>query len=308
MKLLYLANVQKLLEDYDFQDKYKVMLDLEETLSLIEFDGHIDQSTLLEIVGTPVQFVTGVIKKYNLTPTGGSAMNSSASTSTTNTQLQGASNPTPMSTNQIPRQESPLNAKSSMDTTQNLSNSNTNLQIDGNGAKSKKQKVKKDKNKNKDRDNKTFKAPFKIIFSIITWLLSIIAAFVFSFAIIISVVFLVLVDTQTALIFLFGVLFFLIAILLALNFIKNIIYSIIDRKVKVVKLLMMLIVTIILIVLSTMMLRFAITTVNDYVAANLYTVQTMFTNRDVDISNIDWENMNIGGYVKLIGNGIKATF
>lgn len=324
MKLHYLASVQKLLENYDFQDKYKVMLDLEETLSNIEDDGHIDHETLLNTVGTPAQFVENIINKYNLSVVSNAPSASQASGGDTNVQQHTASETMSSSaSNQVPNQaceqqrqyeDQRYDERQAQSHDQDRNNYNYDRhQRDDRSYNSNNNNTKEQEKNTKQKDSegiatKTAKAPFKIFFSIITWIFFLLSLLVLSIGIVVSLIVLVLIDMQTSITLILGVLFFLIAILLVINFIKNIVFSIIERKANIAKLVTMFIFILVFAFLSKTMITSAINTVNLYISNNLYTVKMLFSSRSIDVSNIDWQHMDLGQYGRLIGNSIKSKF
>lgn len=316
MKLHYLANVQRLLENYDFQDKYKVMLDLEKTLSKMEHDGHIDQLTLLNTLGTPAQFVEDIVEKYNLSLISNVASSIPSNGLNTNIQQNPSSEPLiPNVNNQISQHQQQDNEAQRYEERQaqshiqdrNPYNDNCQPQ-DKRFYNNKEPEKKREQNNGESIAAKTVKAPFKIFFLIITWIFFLLALFILTIGVIVSVIVLVLVDIQTALTLILGVLFFLITILLSINFIKNSVFSIIERKVNISKLSITLIFIIVFAILSKIMLLSVVDTVNLYIIDNLSDVMLMFSSHSIDTSNIDWEHMDLGQYLKLIGNSIKAAF
>lgn len=317
MKLHYLANVQKLLEAYDFQDKYKVMLDLEKTLTEMEVDGQIDHETLLNSLGTPADFVEEIVNKYDLSLIANQANNSKMN------QFSGQSvNPdvvaNPSSYDGSNNYE---HAQSANSYSNDYANRDGNREYLGNRQKSSdyernsqseasQQTSQKQQSATKQGESiavKGAKAPFKVFFTIITIIFFILAFFIFAAAVVASVILLVWIDVQTAISLVLGVLFMLLAIIVSINLIKNIIYAIIERRLKMFKLISMFIFILLFAFLSKIMLSSTLETVNMHITSNLGTIQNLFYNRGIDVSNINWQDMSIGEYTKLFGDMIKSA-
>lgn len=310
MKLFYLAQVQKLLEDYDFQDKYKVMLELEETLSGLESNGKIDQDQLLEELGTPAQFAAEIIDKYNLSihiPNLDNVGNGKSVVNQPNSNV----NQSLTKDNQSTASQSTAN-----DDDFNLhpdSNLETNNQFKQSTTESKDEddnhqvETKSKKQKKQNAVQKTAKAPFKIVFTIITIIFFLLAFLVMSATIVLAAGLLFFIDIQTAITLFLGVLFLLLTIILSINLIKTIIYCIIEQRMKTVRIILMIIFIIVFAFLSKFMLSSTMETIDMHITNNLSAFQNMFYDRNIDISNIDWQNMDLGEYARLFGDIIKSV-
>lgn len=319
MKLQYLTQVQKLLEDYDFQDKYKIMLELEESISKLEVGGKIDQNLLFSELGTPAEFVHGVIGTYDLSKINDPSLKDLATTNTddlmnTTQKITESS----QSKNEDTIEIEPLDDSSNNPITDNTdSNNNTINQTDdkvqaSNDSKNDSDQVQENKEVNKQTKSSSAKAkqkkPVKIIFGLIMAIFYFIGFIGLAFTIVASIGLLIFIDVQTALGLFLGILFLLLTIGLSISFIKNLIYSLIDREVKVFTLGIRFIFIIVFALLSKIMLSSSLETVGLYVSNNLYTIQNIFMGYNVDTSNINWDNLNFGEYVKLFGDIVKSVF
>lgn len=304
MKLQYLASVQALLDNYEFQDKYKVMLDLEETLTNMEQNGMLDQTTVLTSLGTPAQFVEEIVSKYNLSiaNNGHSNINrnsESLNQSYTNHQDNNYAQPAPKA---------------------NAGHSSYNQDVVSNASSYQQSKPKhnyqaangsSDNQKQPHNDGlavQAAKAPVKVAFTVINVIFFVVSFLIFAITIVGAMIMLVLIDVQTSLTLVLGVVFLLICVYLLIRFVKSIIYSIIENRYNVLKLSLMLIFIILFGFLANIMLSSAIDAVNLYITNNLNSVQAALTSRSIDLNNIDLQNMDLSQYIELIGEGVKAYF
>lgn len=325
MKLQYLAAVQKLLDNYDFQDKYKIMLELEETLTNLELDGNLDQTTVLRMLGTPGQFVEDVVTKYNLSVvTNATSSKPRPEVPSTPSARPSVTEPATFTSAQQVARDNQSQKSQDYQQTQNdnyqyaQSNQQNNNQQNNTQQNNNQQSYNSnDQNNNKQKKNKsnndgvltkTAKAPFKVIFSVLLVVFFFLAFIIFSLTIVISIILFVTIDIQTALSLLLGILALLIAIYLLIKLLKNLIDSTIERRFSFFKLFTMILFIVIFGILGSFMLSSAIDTVNMYITSNLNAVQAALTERSVDISNIDWENMNFNEYVELISESFKSLF
>lgn len=314
MKLQYLTQVQKLLEDYDFQDKYKIMLELEESISKLEVGGKIDQSLLFSELGTPAQFVHDVIGTYDLLKINDPSLKDLATTN-----MDDLMNATQNITKSSQAENSDTIEIEPLDNNPNNATSNN----DENSQKKVKKQLSNESNNKSEQAYEHQKAskqtsssskkskqkkPVKIIFGLLMAIFYLIGFIGLAFTIVLAIGLLIFIDIQTALGLFLGILFLLLTIGLSISFVKNLIYSIIDREVKVFTLGIRIIFIIVFALLSKIMLSSSLETVGLYITNNLYTIQNIFIGYNVDISNINWDNLDFGEYVKLFGDIVKSVF
>lgn len=319
MKLQYLAQVQTLLEEYDFQDKYKVLLELEESISRLEVGGKVDHNLLMSELGTPAQFVNGLIGTYDLSKITDpnlidSAIDNTADLLDATKELNSANVQARMHANtSLDNDEQntidiePLEDMTKTKNSSNQKSTDDNDEDHVDYARDDHDSNSKSKSKSSSKSDSK-KLPVKIIFGIIMAIFYFIAFLGLAFTIVLSIGLLVFIDVQTAISLFLGILFLLLTIGLSLSFIKTAIYSIIDLEMKTFKLGIRFIFIIVFAFLSKIMLSSSLETVGLYVTQNLSTIQNLFAGYNVDVTNIDWQNLDFGEYVKLFGNMIKSVF
>ncbi len=324
MKLQYLTQVQTLLNEYDFQDKYKVMLELEEYLSKLEEQGTLSREQLLTTLGTPADFVADVVGTYDLSKLSAEEMKASATTSLDTDELLEESqvadteqkaeddtldiNPVTEQDNNNENDDDINSDNSSTTDTQNqesknidenkVSESSNNAQSD-NDSKKKKSKA----NKKSSGSSKAI----KLIFGILTAIFFFIAFLGLAFTLVVSIGLFFVIDMQTAISLFVGILLLLIAIGLSIGLVKNILLSIAHRELKTVKIILSLLFIILFAFISKIMLTSTMETISMYVTNNLYAVQNVFYNYNIDVSNIDWANLDLGESMKLMFDVIKSV-
>lgn len=301
MKLQYLAQVNKLLEDYDFQDKYKVLLELEEQISNLELNGQVNAQLLISEFGTPSEYVRELIGTYDLTK---DVKATSQNTSITDTDELMSATQTNLEHGQIDSKneddeleinsvdQNNTNSSKSNDTSQNNTDIPAQRNDHSNKAKS---------------ENKTAKMTVKIIFVIITILFYLLGFIILAVAIVAALGLLMFIDAQTAISLFLGILFMLISIALSISFIKNLLYSIIDRNMKTVRLIIIFILIIVFAFISKIMLSSTLETVSIFATNHMDAVQNLFYQYNVDTSNVDWSNLSLGDVTSLFGDVIRAV-
>lgn len=319
MKLQYLAQVQTLLEEYDFQDKYKVLLELEESISRLEVGGKVDHNLLMSELGTPAQFVNGLIGTYDLSKITDPSLIDSAIDNTAdlldatkelnsaNVQARMHANTSLDNDEQNTIDIEPLEDMTKTKNSSNQKSTDDNDEDHVDYARDDHDSNSKSKSKSSSKSDSK-KLPVKIIFGIIMAIFYFIAFLGLAFTIVLSIGLLVFIDVQTAISLFLGILFLLLTIGLSLSFIKTAIYSIIDLEMKTFKLGIRFIFIIVFAFLSKIMLSSSLETVGLYVTQNLSTIQNLFAGYNIDVTNIDWQNLDFGEYVKLFGNMIKSVF
>lgn len=300
MKLQYLAQVTKLLEEYDFQDKYKILLELEEELTALEQSGELTREILFREYGTPAQFVSGLIGTFDLSKT--SELNSAQHSISDTADLL---NVTSTGLEQEPTKQSNAHHDDDIIDIEPLTNGSQSKQSVA--SNNEQNKSKSTKSKPDPEVTRKRKRPFKIIFGIILTLCFFIAFLVLVFTIIISVGLLVYIDVQTAISLFLGILFLLLTILFSINFLKRLIYCIIEQELKIFRLLITLFFIFVFAFLSKIMISSTMETVNMYLTENIYYIQSIFASYNVDTSNINWQNMNISEYTKLAVDTVKSV-
>lgn len=204
MKLQYLVQVEKLLEDYDYPDKYKTMLELEESLSRLEINGEINTNLLVTEFGTPAEYVSKIIK--------------SKETQTNSNEIEGS--------NQILKNDTNNNKTDKPQIKQKQENDNKHI-VD-------KHKSKTDKQKSKTNSKK--------IFSIILYtLLSIICFIIVAITILASIEIYPFLGGKITLAFFLSIIFLLIAFVLFILIFKEIYKIIFTRKTKYIDVILLII-------------------------------------------------------------------
>ncbi len=303
MKLQYLAQVNKLLEDYDFQDKYKVLLELEEQISNLELNGQVNANLLISEFGTPAEYVRELIGTYDLTK---DVNTTSKNTSITDTDELISATQTELTHGKLEdSNEDELEINSIEQNTENSSKSNStnnssttdNTQNNDGAAQATQSKS----------ENKAAKLPVKVIFIIITILFYLFGFIVLATTIVAALGLLMFIDAQTAISLFLGILAMLISIALSISFIKNLIYSIIDKNMKTVRLIITFILIIVFAFVSKIMLSSTMETVSIFATTHMDAVQNLFYQYNVDTSNVDWSNLSLGEVTTLFGDVIRAV-
>ncbi|WOO88843.1 hypothetical protein R2F61_08170 [Mollicutes bacterium LVI A0078] len=301
MKLQYLAQVNKLLEDYDFQDKYKVLLELEEQISNLELNGQVNAQLLISEFGTPAEYVRELIGTYDLTKditatsqntsiTDTDELMSATQTNLEHAQIDSTNKADDLEINSVDKNIT--DSSKSNDTSQN--NTDTPAQSNDQSYKAK-------------SENKAAKMPVKIIFVIITILFYLFGFIILAVTIVAALGLLMFIDAQTAISLFLAILFMLISIALGISFIKNLIYSIIDKNMKTVRLIITFILIIVFAFISKIMLSSTLETVSIFATTHMDAVQNLFYQYNVDTSNVDWSNLSLGEVTTLFGDVIRAV-
>lgn len=292
MKLKYLAMVQAILEDYDFQDKYKVMLDLEEDLTKLESSGNIDKDEVYSILGTPIEFTNKIITKYDLKKakqideTFKSTYNTDELLTATQTSLEEEMSST-VDTETI--DIAPIHNNTSTEHLKTESEHERKL-------------------KEIDEANKNIhkKMPVKVIFGIIFFIYCIVAFLALCAAIISAVGILLIVDVQTAISFFLGIFFLLGSVWISINLLKNILYDMIDGKFNFIKFLLKLIFIVILGLLSHVLLTSAFNSIQIYIDTNQTGIVNILSSFGIDSSLVNWQDFDLSEATKLIQPTIRS--
>lgn len=221
MKLQYLVQVEKLLEDYDYPDKYKIMLELEESLSRLEINGEINTNLLVTEFGTPSEYVSKIIKS----------------------------------------KKTPTNSEGIEKSNQVLKNNTTNNKIDKSQTKKKvkqehNNKHTIDKHKSKT-DKQKSKTNLKKFLSIILYaILSIICFIIVAITIISSIEIYPFLGGKLTLAFFLSIIFLLIAFILFLLIFKEIYKIIFTRKTKYIDIILLIINCMALILLALFLISY----------------------------------------------------
>lgn len=291
MKLKYLAMVQAILEDYDFQDKYKVMLDLEQDLTKLESSGNIDKEEVYSILGTPIEFTNKIISKYKLEKADKIDETFKSTTDTdellkaTQVNLDDVSSTVNTETIDI----APIHNNSS---TEHLKTESKH-----------EQKIKEIDEANKNIHKKM---PIKIIFGIIFFIYCVVAFLTLCLSIVSSVGIMLIIDVQTAISFFLGIFFLLGSIWITINLFKNILYDLIDGKFNFVKFTLKIIFIIILGLLSHVLLTSAFNSIQLFIDANINGIVNVLSSFNIDSSAINWQSFDLAEATKLIEPTIKG--
>ncbi|WOO87112.1 hypothetical protein RZE82_08340 [Mollicutes bacterium LVI A0039] len=283
MKLHYLKEVQVMLDNYDFQDKYKILLDLENFITKYEKQAINDPNIIITKLGTPDQFVARVVKKYNLEPL--------------------TDTPNPTTTN--PDTEDLLSAVSPDQVNQEHTESITldmepiNSEHDHNLEPEQTNSVHLQSRPLKQPFNNPAKQPFIVLFKIISVLFAIFSLVVVSLAIVIAVAMLLVIDIQVAISFFLGILLAITAGHLTISSIKNFVLGVLDNDLKVKTIMLKVIVVMICVLISGSLVSSSIDKVTIYVTGNIELVQDVLNSLNVDFSDVDWQNLDLNEYMKL---------
>lgn len=293
MKLKYLSMVQAILEDYDFQDKYKVMLDLEQDLTKLESSGNIDKEEVYSILGTPIEFTNKIITKYDLRKA---------------KHIDDAFKPTSNTDELLTATQTSLEEKMSNSVnTQTIdiapihnNTSTEHLNIESEHERKLKEIEESSKNNSK-------KMPIKIIFGILFFIYCITAFLTLCVSIIAAVGIMLVVDVQTAISFFLGVFFLLGSIWIAINLFKNILYDLIDSKFNFVKFTLKVIFIVILGLLSHVLLTSAFNNIQIFIDANLTGITNVLSSFNIDSSLVNWQDFDLAEATKLIEPTIRGV-
>ncbi len=325
MKLQYLTQVQTLLDEYDFQDKYKVMLELEEYLSKLEAMGSLSREQVLNTLGTPADFVADVIGTYDLSKLSPEQI-AAATTVNSDTEDLLAVNEkeTEQSAEDGEEFEDTLDINPANDTAETVDNDNHDNDRDENESTTNDSKQnqattndsEQNQATNTASDKTTTKAKknrgagykgVKLFFGILTAIFFFLAFLGLAFSLVVAIGLFFIIDMQTALSLFVGVLLMIIAIGLSISLIKNILLSIISRELKTVRIILSFLFIVLFAFLSKIMLNSTLDTISLYVTTNLGTVQNAFYSYNIDISNIDWNNLDLGESMKLVFDIVKSV-
>ncbi len=314
MKLQYLIQVQTLLDEYDFQDKYKVMLELEEYLSKLEEQGTLTRDQLLTTLGTPANFVADVIGTYDLSKLSPEQLEAakdinmntedlletSAQTTANNAPLEDTLDINPTVEEFSNSEFSNQNETNTQDTT-----TSTNS-IESNQNQNRTDLTAEQNSKVKKKSGSGYKG-IKLFFGIVTAIFFFLAFLGLAFTLVIAIGLFFIIDMQTALSLFIGILLLLITIGLSINLVKNILLSIVSRELKTLRIVLSFLFIILFAFVSKIMLNSTLDTISLYVTNNLGTVQDVFYGYNIDISNIDWYNLDLGESMKLVFDIVKSV-
>lgn len=296
MKLQYLAQVQKLLEEYDFQDKYKIMLELEDEISRLERNGIEDGEALLAELGSPADFVSTIVGTFDLTKIQNHHQK--------NDKIDDIEELLSITKTDLDQQI----CKADLDNTININQLKTTNQSKNNQIQPTDTQAEHASEQKMDikKQNEQKKKPVKILFSIILTLLFIFSFFTVAITLVIAIGLFFVIGIQPALSLFLGILFLLLTIVLIINLIKNIIYNLITHETKLFKLIISFIFILVFAYLSKIMISSSLGTIGLYITDNLNLIQPVLLSYNVDISNINWQSLSFGEYVKLFFNIIKS--
>lgn len=261
MKYEYLKEVQNLLANYDFQEKYRKLIELEDKLSNLETDKITNYEQIVELIGSPRDYVEQIlndVNENNVTPLNNSNYAKAVSNET------------------IEEVEQTMDMSGEFDT--------------------------------KERGNKALASVFKVIFAIITIIFFIFAFLVMAATIIVSIGVFFVIDAQTALSLTVGVLSGLIALGFGISFLKHLIYSIVLFDIRIVRLIISSILVVIFALVAENMLTSSFDSIGIYVTSNYYAIQGQMSNYNIDISNIDWNNLDIGQAISFGFEALTSFF
>lgn len=298
MKLQYLAQVQKLLNDYDFQDKYKALLELEAQITAMEQDGQVSREQLLIELGSPAEYVSNLIGTYDLSRISDFDQSNKAAA---NTDDLLTATSTGLETINDYIKNAQIKFEPVEDNNLNKSAKNT---TDFKSEPQVKSPAKNDSNNGKKSQKRN---PFKFLYTIILTLFLVLAFFGLLIAAIIAIGVFIFIDVQTAVSLILGVLLLLITVGLFLKLLKQILEKITTKEMKTIQIIITLILMIVFASLSKIMISSTLETVNLYFTNNLYTIQNILARYQVDYSNIDWANLDLSEFFKLLKDIFRAV-
>lgn len=313
MKLQYLTQVQTLLDEYDFQDKYKVMLELEEYLSKLEEQGTLSRDQLLTTLGTPADFVADVIGTYDLSKLSPEQLEAAKDINLNTEDLLETSDQATTDNEQL---EDTLDINPAVEESNNTKLSNQNETDTQNTTSSNEAESIQNQDRANSVDEKSSKAKkksgpgykgIKLFFGIITAIFFFLAFLGLAFTLVVAIGLFFIIDMQTALSLFIGILLLLITIGLSINLVKNILLSIVSRELKTVRIILSFLFIILFAFVSKIMLNSTLDTISLYVTNNLGTVQDVFYGYNIDVSNIDWYNLDLGESMKLVFDIVKSV-
>ncbi len=307
MKYQYLKQVEYLLNEYEFEDKYKVMLDLEQLISDYETNGNITKEELFALCGSPADYVYNLVTKRGLTREVSSF--ESANKQVTEADLDII--PVSVDKSEDAQVTKPVQEKEeinepqtpetkTIDKTKDKSEEATQIQE---LSKKEKKQQKKAAQKSKKKSSGS-----KIIFTLIFALFGFLAFLVLGFSLFVCILVLVFIDAQTAITLLLGVIILIISIILYINSFKAVIDSLLERQFKLATILVTFILGFIFFNISTTLITSSLETISQTIAANLYNIQSQLVQNNVNINNIDWNNLDFNEYLKLTKEVVVAQF
>lgn len=151
----------------------------------------------------------------------------------------------------------------------------------------------------------------KIIFAIIGAIYSIYSFIFLAVTIIIAMAVFVLVDSNTGIYLLVGILLLLTALYCLIVFVKNILYSVVDGRMHYIKLISATIFLIICSIVSTNALSSSFSSISTYSTEDSEDFNTTISSYGLDQLDIDWQNFSIGDYTTVstkIRNELIADF
>lgn len=287
MKLTYLTQVQENLSNYEFQEKYKILLDLETYISRLEKQADISQEMLYAKLGTPQQFSNRVIQKYNL-----------VENYHPDTETQSLDTDSLLSVTQMDLDKQIAKAKE-----EDTIDIHPIANADGDSSQSSDDSG--EKKTSAEIMKSVVSTPVKVFFTILSILVKVATIVILALSIIAASGVFFFVDVQTAITFEIGIVLFVVALNVLYNFIRTLTFNIIKGEFQTGKLVIMLVVIIISAIASSILVTSAVETVNTSVLANIDKFITTIDNFGINTEEIDWENLDLGEYSEIIIDGLK---
>lgn len=296
MKLNYIREVQLKLAKYDFEQKYAELLKLEEKITILEQDQDLTSNTLVLTLGTPDQYVDGLVKMYKLKPIDEIALNKNLngnqhandinnensfqnnSFTTSTIDLLNSTN-TPkqtLSDDQSVRDEDYYLSKYYETTLANKNDSSNEVKtIETKASESK----------------KTSTPMIRVCSVLVSILMFILLSFAILLTVVASVVTIFILGTSAAISLLIGGIFLVATIYFIYKFIRKVISSLYYGEILYIKLVVYAILIIICVIIAKINIAQFTTEVNDFLATNYDSINNVLARLNITLSN-DLQNLS----------------